>query len=553
MIPKNTPIIVQRVPGQRTRPILSQPTVETKPTDAAIAANAQLTASTVPSSSSSTTLTSNASANAAASAAGSASGVAAASAASSALVFSSATGVGDSAGGATAIGGRNEQERLESMFADAATLQYQPQPGERPSFGGGFAGRGRGRGGGGGGGGGGSFRSSGDGSGIPPPTYTCHRCGQTGHYISQCPTNSDPGFATKKVKSAIGIPKSALEIVPLEEGATVPEGAHVMMIDGKLAIYKPNEDAFRSALADAGADEVDPHVAPDFLKCFICKKVLVDCVKLPCCDERFCDTCIRASLLKKQRCVACNTKGMTPDLIEPDRERRRLVADLRNGKPILPPAQPKRAPQPHVKPVDTVAAATAIKSDDREPVPSSVAKEEPKPPVVKPEEIAAKPEEIPKPSEQDRRDRDRDRGDERDRKREREPERRERDDRPPHHRGERRDDRPRDHHRQFAPPPPPPQQHHFAHPQQAMRGPPPPPWAVGGPPIMQQHHGPPPPLQHHAQYPQHPQHPPLHAPPPTFAPLSHTGGPHGIPPRPRSYGVLLQQTGLPPSSGGNPY
>ena len=46
MIPKNTPIIVQRVPGQRTRPILVQPAVETKPTDAAIAAAAQLTNAT---------------------------------------------------------------------------------------------------------------------------------------------------------------------------------------------------------------------------------------------------------------------------------------------------------------------------------------------------------------------------------------------------------------------------------------------------------------------------------------------------------------------------
>ena len=29
---------------------------------------------------------------------------------------------------------------------------------------------------------------------VPPPSYTCHRCGEKGHYIQHCPTNDDPDF-----------------------------------------------------------------------------------------------------------------------------------------------------------------------------------------------------------------------------------------------------------------------------------------------------------------------------------------------------------------------
>ncbi len=34
----------------------------------------------------------------------------------------------------------------------------------------------------------------------PPPTYVCHRCQQTGHWINMCPTNGDPKFDFKRIK-----------------------------------------------------------------------------------------------------------------------------------------------------------------------------------------------------------------------------------------------------------------------------------------------------------------------------------------------------------------
>jgi hypothetical protein len=102
--------------------------------------------------------------------------------------------------------------------------------------------------------------------------------------------------------------------------------------------------------------EADADLAPDFLVCPIDSKVLVDAVLLPCCDARFCDSCIRSSLLKKPRCVACGTAGMTPDLIAPDRERRRQVAAFMRGEKVVPP--------PSLVKATAMTTTTTTTSDD---------------------------------------------------------------------------------------------------------------------------------------------------------------------------------------------
>ncbi len=35
---------------------------------------------------------------------------------------------------------------------------------------------------------------------TPPPTYVCHRCQMTGHWINMCPTNGDPKYDFKRIK-----------------------------------------------------------------------------------------------------------------------------------------------------------------------------------------------------------------------------------------------------------------------------------------------------------------------------------------------------------------
>ena len=64
----------------------------------------------------------------------------------------------------------------------------------------------------------------------------CYRCGKKGHWIQDCPTNSDREFDNKpRIKRTTGIPRSFLKTVdnpdngPGRAGVMVtPEGGYVV-------------------------------------------------------------------------------------------------------------------------------------------------------------------------------------------------------------------------------------------------------------------------------------------------------------------------------------
>lgn len=41
----------------------------------------------------------------------------------------------------------------------------------------------------------------------PPPGYECRRCGKSGHYIQNCPTNNDLNFEKNKVVESAPLQK----------------------------------------------------------------------------------------------------------------------------------------------------------------------------------------------------------------------------------------------------------------------------------------------------------------------------------------------------------
>jgi hypothetical protein len=92
-------------------------------------------------------------------------------------------------------------------------------------------------------------------AGVPPPTYTCHRCGQHGHYIQLCPTNNDPNFDNRRLKAAVGIPKSSLHVVNDAEQTD----ARFVTGDGMVAVFKANETAFRAGLGLDADDDDDAY------------------------------------------------------------------------------------------------------------------------------------------------------------------------------------------------------------------------------------------------------------------------------------------------------
>ncbi|PWA54241.1 DWNN domain, a CCHC-type zinc finger [Artemisia annua] len=203
---------------------------------------------------------------------------------------------------ATAPSKADEDSKIQALI-DTPALDWQQQ-----SFDGFGGGRGFGRGMGGRMGGRGGF---GRGNGgferkTPPPGYICHRCKTPGHFIQHCPTNGDPNFDIKRVKPPTGIPKSML--------MATPDGSYALP-SGAVAVLKPNEAAFEKEIEGMPSTRTVGDLPPE-LHCPLCKEVMKDAVLTSkCCFRSFCDKCIRDHIINKSFCVCGATNVLADDLL----------------------------------------------------------------------------------------------------------------------------------------------------------------------------------------------------------------------------------------------
>mmetsp|Transcript_29727 Transcript_29727/g.65769 ORF Transcript_29727/g.65769 Transcript_29727/m.65769 type:complete len:788 (-) Transcript_29727:698-3061(-) len=88
----------------------------------------------------------------------------------------------------------------------------------------------------------------------PDPNYLCKRCGQTGHWLSDCPTKDDPNYDYKPVRMPAGIP-----VTKLQRNA---DGSLVLPT-GEFGELAPNQRAFQQQLAlmTGGAPPVEQPLA----------------------------------------------------------------------------------------------------------------------------------------------------------------------------------------------------------------------------------------------------------------------------------------------------
>jgi E3 ubiquitin-protein ligase RBBP6 len=139
---------------------------------------------------------------------------------------------------------RGEGDVLASMLQSAAE-DWQKEQSAAPSFG-----QGRGRGGGAGRGGGGEGRGFGksamppDPLRKPPRGYVCKRCGIPGHFVQNCPTIGNPDYDRASVKNqpqaAYGVPASRVECTEDGSGALVlPSGQRGNLKPEECAISVP--------------------------------------------------------------------------------------------------------------------------------------------------------------------------------------------------------------------------------------------------------------------------------------------------------------------------
>ncbi|KAM0069782.1 putative transcription factor interactor and regulator CCHC(Zn) family [Helianthus debilis subsp. tardiflorus] len=196
----------------------------------------------------------------------------------------------------------DEDSKIQALI-DTPALDWQQQ-----NFDGFGGGRGFGRGMGGrmgargfGRGGGGGFERK-----TPPPGYVCHRCKTPGHFIQHCPTNGDPNFDIKRVKPPTGIPKSML--------MATPDGSYALP-SGAVAVLKPNEAAFEKEIEGMPSTRTVGDLPPE-LHCPLCTQVMKDAVLTSkCCFKSFCDKCIRDHIIDKSACVCGATNVLADDLL----------------------------------------------------------------------------------------------------------------------------------------------------------------------------------------------------------------------------------------------
>ncbi|KAK8584500.1 hypothetical protein V6N13_109889 [Hibiscus sabdariffa] len=192
---------------------------------------------------------------------------------------------------------------------------------------------------------------------TPPQGYVCHRCKVPGHFIQHCPTNGDPNYDIKRVKPPTGIPKSML--------MATPDGSYALP-SGAVAVLKPNEAAFEKEIEGLPSTRSVGDLPPEF-HCPLCKEVMKDAVLTSkCCFTSFCDKCIRDHIISKLVCVCGASNILADDLLPNKTLRDTINRILESGNSSAENAgstfqiqdlESSRCPQPKI-PSPTTSAAS---------------------------------------------------------------------------------------------------------------------------------------------------------------------------------------------------
>ncbi|CAM0145797.1 unnamed protein product [Urochloa decumbens] len=200
---------------------------------------------------------------------------------------------------------------------------------------------------------------------TPPPGYVCHRCKVPGHFIQHCPTNGDARYDVRRMKPPTGIPKSML--------MQTPDGSYALP-SGAGAVLKPNEAAFEKEIEGLPTTRSVGELPPE-LRCPLCKEVMKDAVLTSkCCFRSFCDKCIRDYIINKSMCVCGATSILADDLL-PNKTLRETISRILEAPPTSSTENMGSMVQ-----VQDMESALPVQPKVRSPAVSAASKEEAKVP-----------------------------------------------------------------------------------------------------------------------------------------------------------------------------
>lgn len=142
----------------------------------------------------------------------------------------------------------------------------------------------------------------------PPPNYVCFRCGQKGHYILNCPTNTDANFDRPRIRKTTGIPKTFLKPLERTDADVTPvlsSSANILLsAEGNLVVMEPNESVWSKVVGTQRFVSLSGDSAPEHFKCLICTRILTDPVYFSCCPSvSYCDECKFRVICARVSCV----------------------------------------------------------------------------------------------------------------------------------------------------------------------------------------------------------------------------------------------------------
>ncbi|XP_012940584.1 E3 ubiquitin-protein ligase RBBP6 isoform X2 [Aplysia californica] len=172
-------------------------------------------------------------------------------------------------------------------------------------------------------------------SGVPAEHYVCKRCGQKGHYITNCPnSNPEERIMEPRYKRTTGIPATMLTIVddPMHPGALLTSGGQFAVPTVDVEAYRDSKKERPPFLPPDTAKESEVRKIPRELLCNICDDLCVDAAIAPCCGTSFCDQCLREELLESEvhQCPACKETNVSPDRIVANKSMRLAVTNFLN-------------------------------------------------------------------------------------------------------------------------------------------------------------------------------------------------------------------------------
>lgn len=167
-----------------------------------------------------------------------------------------------------------------------------------------------------------------------PPGYICHRCGQKGHWINNCPSLYDRNWETKKVLRTTGIPRSMLRsaagLPPSSADGEDDGRTYLMNADGEYVVAVADDKSWKDFQDRQLQQQARAKRSiPEDLKDPISHELMRRPKKMPCCGKVYDEVSVeQALILADFHCPNCGQSEVYIDQLKTDNSIKQRVQEF---------------------------------------------------------------------------------------------------------------------------------------------------------------------------------------------------------------------------------